>query len=91
MVDGVTGVERIVSARYAELPDDARRAWSAVGINVRVNANLEFVLTDDTNPTLRYATVRGGMYFGLSCYLQELLDAPDADASQIRHSLISAL
>lgn len=91
MTGEVQTIETVVAGRYAELLDEARRAWLAVGILVTVEADLRVRLTDAVDSTLVYALLTGGLYFGLSCYLEELLDEPSFDVSQIRTDLLSAL
>ena len=91
MSDGARFVQRLVAVRYDEILDQARRGWLSVGVDVLVGPDLGVTLTDAGDGRLILARMTGGMYFGLSCYLQELIDAPDADPSQIRVDLFSAL
>lgn len=91
MTGEMPSIEAVVVERYTEILDEARRAWMSVGVNVTVGPDLGVTLTDAADSTLTFGRMTGGMYFGLSCYLQELLNAPVADPSQIRAELLSAL
>lgn len=91
MSAGFSAEERAVVAYYTGLVDEAHRAWRAVGIVATSVDDHGVLLSDSSDPNRVYAHLTGGMFFGLSCYLQEVLSAAEADAVRVRADLLGRL